>query len=288
MVLPPLAYIIVYKYLTMFGAVLAFKDYNFMQGFWGSPWAGMTYFNQFFGNPQFWPLIENTLVISALTLVFGFPLPIILALALNEVRPLFSRFVQMVTFAPYFISSVVMATMIIKFLSPYNGMSAGPINNLLMTLGFKSSDFMGNPTTFPLVYALAQVWQNSGYGAVVYVAALAGINPELHEAAKVDGASRFQRVLHIDIPGIRPVIVILLILSLGNIMNVGFEQIFLLQNSLNLPTSEVINTYVYKVGLLNANFSYSTAVGLFNSVVNFVLVIAVNFAARRLSETSLF
>ena len=288
LIIPPMAYIVVFKYVTMFGAVLAFKNYNFMQGIWGSPWAGTTYFTQFFDNPDFWPLIRNTLTISLLTLAIGFPLPIILALALKEVGVRFSRFVQMVTFAPFFISTVVMASMIIKFLSPYNGISAGPVNTLLMQFGFHSTDLMGDANSFPWVYALAMAWQNMGYGAVVYIAALSGINPELYEAARVDGASRFRQIVHIDLPGIRPVIVILLVLAVGNIMNVGFEQVYLLQNSLNLPTSEIINTYVYKVGLLNANFSYSTAVGLFNAVVNFTLVIIVNFTAARLGDTSLF
>lgn len=269
----------------MANVVIAFKDYNIIKGIWGSPWAGLKYFRLFFTNPQVGTLIKNTLYISVYQLVVGFPMPILLALALNEVRSqVFKRWVQMVTYAPYFISTVVMVSMIILLLSPRLGI----VNLILKAVGGRETNFLGSPKTFRSVYVWGDVWQNTGYAAVIYLAALAGIDPTLHEAARVDGASRFQRIVHIDIPGILPAAVIILILSVGNIMSIGFEKIYLLQNPLNLSVSEIIATYVYKIGLLNANFSFATAVGLFNSVVNLVLLLAVNAVARRVSRTSLW
>ncbi len=285
LVMPPVLYFIMFKYIPMANAVLAFKDYNVMKGIWGSPWVGMKYFNMFFENPVFFSLLKNTLLISLYSLAVGFPVPIILALALNEVKnKTFKRTVQLVTYAPYFISTVVMVSIIMLFLTPNQGI----VNMLLERVGIDSINFLGNPNLFRSVYVWSDVWQGSGYAAVIYLAALAGVDPSLYEAAKVDGASRLQKIWYVDLPGILPTTVIILILSLGNIMGVGFEKIYLLQNPLNTATSEIIATYVYKIGLLNANYSFATAVGLFNSVVNLILLALVNAVARRTSRTSLW
>ncbi|MFD0962019.1 ABC transporter permease [Paenibacillus chungangensis] len=284
-VLLPMTYLIIFKYIPMAGIVLAFKEYNVIQGIWGSPWAGMKYFNQFFESPNFWLYIKNTLGISLYGLLVGFPAPIILALALNEVgNGLFKKSVQMVAYAPYFISTVIMVSILIVTLSP----NVGIISKFFAWLGVENTNFMGIPGLFKSIYVWSDVWQFTGYGAIIYIAALAGVNPELYESAKVDGASRLQKIWSIDIPSLIPVSVILLILNLGNLMRLGFEKIYLMQNPLNLSTSEVISTYVYKVGLLNSSFSFSTAIGLFNSVINLILLILVNYIARRLSNTSLW
>ncbi|QHT58862.1 sugar ABC transporter permease [Paenibacillus lycopersici] len=285
LVIPPLLYIVIFKYIPMTGAIIAFKDYNVVKGVWGSPWTGLKYFKQFFDSPNFWLLIKNTLGISFYGLLVGFPAPILLALALNEIRNgKFKKTVQLVTYAPYFISTVVMVSILIVTLTP----NVGVISKSLQALGMHDTNFLGIPGLFKSIYVWSDVWQFTGYGAIIYIAALAGINPELYEAAKVDGASRIQKIRHVDIPGLIPVSVILLILNMGNVMKLGFEKVYLMQNTLNLSTSEVISTYVYKVGLLTASFSFSTAIGLFNSVVNVVLLVAVNYAARRISNSSLW
>lgn len=285
LILPAVLYFLVFKYVPMLNAVIAFKNYSVVKGIWGSPWAGFKHFELFFHNPQFWTLIQNTLLLSLYQIAVGFPVPILLALALNEIRGgFFKRTVQLVTYAPYFISTVVMVSMIMLLLSPRLGI----VNLGLKALGFEPVDFLGIPGLFRTVYVLADVWQGAGYSAVIYLAALAGIDPSLYEAAKVDGASRIQKIIHVDLPGLMPAAVIILILSVGSIMSVGFEKIYLLQNPLNLETSEIIATYVYKIGLLNANFSFATAVGLFNSVVNLILLVLVNLLARRISSTSLW
>lgn len=285
LVIPPVLYFLIFKYIPMANAVIAFKDYNVVQGIWGSEWAGLKYFRLFFDNPSFWPLVKNTLVLSSYTLLVGFPIPIILALLLNEIRQgIFKRSVQMVTYAPYFISTVVIVSMLTLILSPRLGI----VNDVLAIFGLESINFLGEPGMFRSVYVWSDVWQHTGYNAIIYIAALAGVNPELYEAAKVDGASRLQKILHIDIPSIMPVMVIILILNVGNIMAIGFEKVYLLQNPLNLATSEIIATYVYKVGLLNANFSFATAVGLFNSVINLILLLSVNTIAKRISNNSLW
>jgi putative aldouronate transport system permease protein len=269
----------------MANVVIAFKDYNVVKGIWGSSWVGFKYFQLFFENPQFGMLIKNTLYLSIYQLVVDFPLPIMLALCLNEVKSkFFKRTVQMVTYAPYFISSVVMISITILMLNPRLGI----VNLFLKSLGYNEIDFLGDPGLFRSIYVWSGAWQNTGYAAVIYFAALAGIDPSLYEAAKVDGASRFQRILNIDIPGIMPTAIIILILNIGGIMSVGFEKVYLLQNPLNLSTSEVISTYVYKIGLLNANFSFATAVGLINSMINIALLLIVNAVAKRVSNSSLW
>lgn len=281
----PLLYIIIFKYVPMFGIVIAFKDYNLVEGIFGSPWVGFKYFQQLLDAPYFWDYLRNTLLISLYGLLVGFPAPIILALALNEIRNgIFKKSVQMVTYAPYFISTVIIVSILIVNLSP----NVGLLSNIYRALGLEPVDFLGRSELFKSIYVYSDVWQNMGYGAIIYIAALSGVNPELYEAAKVDGATRLQKIRNIDIPSLIPVIVIMLILSLGQIMSLGFEKIYLMQNPLNQNTSEVISTYVYKVGLLGANFSFSTAIGLFNSVINFTLLIIVNFVAKKISSNSLW
>lgn len=285
LMLPGLLYFLIFRYIPMANAVIAFKDYNVVAGIWGSPWVGFKHFELFFRNPVFWTLLENTLTLSLYALLVGFPFPILLAIALNEVRDgLFKRSVQMVTYAPYFISTVVMVSMIMLLFAPRLGI----VNVGLQSLGMTPPNFLGSPDWFPSLYVWSGVWQNSGYSAIVYLAALSGIDPTLYEAAKVDGASRFQKILYIDLPGIMPVAIILLILTVGSLLAVGFEKVYLLQNPLNLSASEIIPTYVYKIGLLNANYSFATAVGLFNSVINMVLLVLVNAWARRVSDYSLW
>lgn len=285
LVIPPILFFVLFKYLPMANAILAFKNYNVIKGIWGSPWAGLKYFELFFINPAAINLIKNTLFISLYQLAVSFPIPILLALGLNEVRSArFRRVVQMVTYAPYFISTVVMVSMIMLFLSPRLGIA----NTVLNTLGLDSINFLGNSDLFRSIYVWSDVWQTAGYSAVIYLAALAGVDPSLYEAAKVDGASRIQKIINVDLPGLIPAAIIILILSVGNIMAIGFEKIYLLQNPLNLGTSEIISTYVYKIGLLNANYSFATAVGLFNSFINLILLVLVNTIAKRVTNNSLW
>ncbi|MGW1342929.1 ABC transporter permease [Kribbella sp. NPDC002412] len=281
----PLTWFVVFKYIPMSNAVLAFKNYNVVAGIWGSEWIGWRNFQLFFENPVFWNLLKNTFLLSVYTVAASFPLAIILALALNEVRTgLFKKTVQLVTYAPYFISTVVVVSMTILVLSPRLGI----VNEGLGFFGVPAVDFLGNPDYFRHIYVWSDVWQTTGYSAVIYLAALAGIDPALHEAAKVDGAGRLRRIMHVDLPGIMPTAVIILVLAVGNIMAIGFEKAFLFQNPLNLSESEIIATYVYKTGLLNADFSLATAVGLFNSVINLVLLLGVNMIAKRITGNGLW
>ena len=285
LIIPPLAYFAIFKYLPMINAIIAFKNYNVVAGVWGSPWAGLKHFNGFFGNPVFWQLIRNTFTLSAYYILASFPIPIILALALNEVRlRLFKQTVQLVTYAPYFISTVVIVSMTILILSPRIGL-AGDVFGFF---GIPAVDVLARADYFRHVYVWSDIWQTAGYSAVIYIAALSSIDPSLYEAAKVDGASRIQKIIHVDIPGIMPTAIIILILGVGNIMQVGFEKAFLLQNPLNLSQSEIISTYVYKTGLLNANFSLATAINLFNAVINLVLLVSVNALAKRVTGRSLW
>jgi putative aldouronate transport system permease protein len=281
----PLIWFAVFKYIPMSNAVLAFKSFNVVKGIWGSPWVGGQNFELFFHNPVFWTLVKNTFLLSVYTVAASFPIAIILALALNELRTgFFKRTVQMVTYAPYFISTVVVVSMTILVLSPRLGI----VNEGLGFFGVPAIDFLGNPDYFRHIYVWSDVWQTTGYSAVIYLAALSGIDPALHESAKIDGASRLQRIRHVDLPGIMPTAVIILVLAVGNIMAIGFEKAFLFQNPLNLSQSEIIATYVYKTGLLNADFSMATAVGLFNSVINLVLLLMVNTVAKRITGNGLW
>ncbi len=285
LVIPPLLFFLIFKYYPMANAVLAFKDYNVIKGIWGSPWVGFKNFELFFENPLFWTLVKNTLLLSGYLLLAGFPIPILLALMINEIRGgRFKRFVQLVSFAPYFISTVVMVSIIMLFLAPRLGFA----NIALNFFGLNSVNFLGEPGMFRSIYVWSDIWQTAGYSAVIYLAALAGIDPTLYEAAKVDGASRFQKIRHVDLPGIVPTIMIILILNVGNVMAIGFEKVYLLQNPLNIANSEIIATYVYRIGLLNANYSFATAVGLFNSLINLVLLVTVNGLAKRITKNSIW
>lgn len=285
LVLPPVLYLLIFKYIPMVGVQIAFKDFSVVKGIWGSPWVGLKHFEAFFNSPNFWLLIKNTIGISFYSLIAGFPIPILLALALNEIRTgYFKKTVQMVTYAPHFISTVVMVSIIILMLSPH----VGVVDKLFTWLGFPMTNFMGIPEYFKSIYVWSGVWQGMGYSSIIYIAALAGVDPSLYEAAKMDGASRLRKIWHIDLPTLVPVTVIMLILSLGSIMGVGFEKIYLMQNPLNTSASEVISTFVYKVGLIGANFSFSAAVGFFNSIINLILLVIVNSISRKVSENSLW
>ncbi|HTI27532.1 MAG TPA: ABC transporter permease subunit [Kutzneria sp.] len=285
LVIVPVAYFVIFKYIPISNAVIAFKDYNVIQGPWGSDWVGFKNFELFFSNPVFGTLLKNTFILAFYLVLASFPIPILLAIGLNEIRDgWFKRTVQMVTYAPYFISTVVVVSMTILVLSPRIGI----VNDGLGVLGIPPVDFLGDPDYFRHIYVWSDVWQTAGYSAVIYMAALAGIDPALHEAAKIDGASRLQRIRNVDLPGIMPTAVIILVLGVGNMMAIGFEKAYLLQNFLNLGQSEIIPTYVYKTGLINADFSMATAVGLFNSVVNLCLLLFVNFAAKRITGKGLW
>ena len=284
-VLPALIYVILYCYTPIYGLQIAFKDYRVGKGIWGSEWVGVKHFVKFLTKPAYLALIKNTLIISIYSLLAGFPFPILFALILNELRVgKFKKIVQTVSYAPHFISTVVMCSMILMFLNAGNGI----VNKLLSYFGAGPFDFMTKASWFPSIYVISGIWQGMGWSSVIYLSALSGIDPELHEAAMIDGASRLQRIWHVNLPGILPTITIMLILSAGGIMSVGFEKVYLLQNALNTETSEIISTFVYKMGLQYNQYSFSSAIGLFNSVCNFIMLILVNSLARRLSETSLW
>lgn len=284
-VAPSLIYLIIFNYVPLYGIQLAFKDFSAAQGIWGSKWTGFTHFQRFFESYQFWTLMENTIVLSLYSLCMNFPIPIILALLLNySISRKFKKFTQIVTYAPYFISVVVLVGMIQVFFAP-----DGPINQFLKLFGMQEPVlFMGSPEYFRHIFVWSGVWRQAGWGSIIYIATLAGVNPELHEAAIVDGANKLQRILKIDLPSILPTAVIMLIMNVGNIMGLGFEKAYLLQNDINIGVSEIISTYVYKVGIQSAQYSYSTAIGLFNNVINFVLLVTVNRVAKRLSGSSLW
>lgn len=286
--LPSIVYIILFAYIPMAGIQIAFKNYNFNLGIWGSHWTGLAEFRRFFNSYMFGRILWNTISLSFYGLLAGFPLPILLALLINSFpRAHYKKLVQSVSYMPHFISMVVVVGMLVQLFNPRAG-AVGAIYQLLTHNVMP--DILGNPGAFQHLYVWSGVWQGTGWGSIIYIAALSGVDEELHEAAQIDGASRFQRVLHIDLPSIMPTATIMLILSAGNIMNVGFEKTFLMQNSLNIRVSEVISTYVYKVAMTigTGDFSYATAIGLFNSVINFLLLVFVNFASKKLSDTSLW
>jgi putative aldouronate transport system permease protein len=269
----------------MYGVQIAFRDYTPAGGFENSPWVGLEHFARFFSSYQFGPILTNTLLLALVNLAFVFPIPIILALLVNQLaQGRFRKVVQNVLYAPTFISTVVLVGIVFILLNPRSGL----VNNALVLLGGEPIFFMGSADWFRPVYVGSSVWQEAGFNMVVYLAALAGIDPALHDAAKVDGASRLQRVRHIDLPGIAPVITVLAILAIGNLLNLGFEKALLLQTDLNLSTSQIIQTYTYQVGLQEAQFSYAAAIGLFNSVLNLALLLTFNRIARRASQNSLW
>jgi len=284
LLLPGLIWLIIFMYAPMYGVTIAFKDYNAKLGILGSPWAGMKYFNQFFSTNIAGTVIVNTLALSVLTLVFAFPIPVFFALFLNQFKNArYKKFVQTVSYAPYFISNVVVVSIMAVILSP-----GGFVNKLIQFFGLEPVLFMSRPEYFRPMYIISGIWQSMGFNAIVYIAALSGVSPEYHEAAIVDGATKFKRMLYIDLPLISPTIIIMFILAIGNIMTVGYEKVYLMQNGMNLKVSEIISTYVYKSGLLNAQYSFATAVGLFNSTVNLVLLLVANSVAKKFSDISLF
>lgn len=288
LLLLPLAYIVIFAYVPMGGLVMAFKDYDMTKGIWGSDFVGLANFKEFFASYKFTQVLKNTLTVSFYSLVVTFPIPIIFALILNAF-PLkrYNKIVQTTTYIPYFISTVVMVGLVMQVLNYRTGIY-GAVYSLFT--GKVAPDILGKASSFKHVYVWSSVWQTTGYSAIIYIAALANVDPSLHEAAKIDGASRFQRVRYVDWPSIMPTATIMLILAAGNIMNVGFEKVLLLQNDLNIASSEVISTYVYKVGLARGigDFSLSTAIGMFNSVINFVLLVSVNWLSKRLSGNGIF
>lgn len=285
LILPVVLYFVLIKYLPMYGIQLAFKDFSAVKGFWDSSWVGFKHFERFFNNYQFWTLIRNTLGISMYQILVAFPLPILFALMINEVRSKgFRKSVQSITFMPHFLSTVVLVGIVMAFLSP----STGLVNNIIVALGGEPIYFMTEPGLFKSIFVFSDVWQNMGFASVLYVAVLAGVDKSLYEAAMIDGATKLQRLVNIAIPALIPTAIIMLIFQFGSIMDIGFEKIYLMQNDLNRSASSVISTYVYEVGLLGSQFSFSTAVGLFNSLINFILIIVVNAFAKRVSGTSLW
>ncbi|WP_248762781.1 sugar ABC transporter permease [Pseudarthrobacter sp. SSS035] len=282
---PAIIYVLVFKYWPMYGVQIAFKNYNPVDGFTDSPWVGLTHFIRFVNSYQFGQVVGNTLWIAVLGLLLAFPIPIILALLVNQLQSeRFKKFTQTVLYSPAFISTVVVVGIMFVVLSPRSGL----VNNAIQLGGGEPIFFMGSADWFRPIYVISDVWQNAGFSMIVYLAALAAIDPALHDAAKVDGASKLQRIRHIDLPGIMPVVTILFILAIGNLLNVGFEKALLMQTPLNLSSSEIIQTYVYHAGLQQAQFSYSAAIGLFNSLLNLALLLVFNTIARRANQATLW
>ena len=281
----PMIYAFVFAYIPMGGIVIAFKNYSIRKGILGSDWVGLKYFEQFLTSTSSVTVIKNTIILGCYNFLASFPLPIVLAIGINEVRvKWYKKFVQMVTYIPYFLSIVVMVGMMMSMMD----LRTGIINTLLGLIGIEPINFFGDPKLFRHLYVWSGVWQTMGYSSIIYVAALAGVSPELQEAAIVDGASRIQRIWHVDIPAILPTIIIQLIFSCASVVSIGMDKVFLMQNDLNASVSEVISTYVYKVGGVNANFGYSTAACLFQSLVAFALLLIVNTVTKKLTETSLW
>ncbi|WP_334195751.1 ABC transporter permease, partial [Muricomes intestini] len=287
LLLIPVIYVFIFNYIPMYGVSIAFKRYNIKQGIIGSPWVGLYHFERFLGNSKFYEIIRNTVVLSVYNLLAEFPFSILLAIGLTHMgNKRYRKVVQMVTYAPYFLSTVVMVALISQLLN----LRFGVINRLIASLGFDTINFMGQANTFRHVYVWSGVWQHVGYGAIIYISALSSVDPQIHEAAIVDGASIWRRIWNVDIPSILPTITIMLILRMGSIMGVGFEKTYLMQNATNISVSEVIETYVYRVGIIaqRPDFSFGTAIGLFQNVISLVLVIATNFISRRISDNGLW
>jgi len=285
LIIPVITYYFIFHYIPLYGVTIAFKDFNAFFGILRSPWVGLKHFKAFFSSPFAYRLIRNTLSINLYDLIVGFPAPIILALLINEVKSnKFKRSVQTIVYMPHFISTVVVCGMLVSFLSP----STGFINKFIKALGGEPIHFLAEPEWFQTVYVLSGVWQGAGWGSIIYLAALTGIDIALYEAATVDGANKWQKLRHITFPGILPTIIIMLILRMGSMFTVGYEKIMLLYSPLTYETADVISTYVYRKGILDANYSYSAAIGLFNSVINFIMLVAFNRFSRAVSETSLW
>lgn len=286
-VMIPIIYLIIFKYYPMYGVQIAFRRFNITDGITGSPWVGLLYFKKFINSYLFWIVIKNTFFLALYGMIAGFPLPIILALMLNYCdNQKYKKIVQMTTYAPHFISVVVLCGMLFQFFSPRYGI----INNIIDLLGGERVDIFANPNNFRNIYVWSSIWQGMGWSSIIYIAVLSGVDPQLHEAAVVDGANILHRMWHIDLPAIVPTATILMIMSCGRLMSVGFEKVLLLQNGLNLSKSQVIQTYVYQIGFASElpNFSYSAAIGLFTSIISFILLVSVNTVAKRIGNTSLW
>ncbi|NJP40291.1 sugar ABC transporter permease [Oscillospiraceae bacterium HV4-5-C5C] len=286
LLLPALVLTICFAYIPMYGVIIAFKDFKPAQGILGSRWADpwFKYFLKFFKSYQFKTTISNTLLINIYSLLVGFPLPVVLALMINQLsNQRFRKGFQTITCMPHFISTVVMVGMIMLFLSPGSGI----LGNLYRLAGKEAPNLMASATAFPSIYVWSDIWQHVGWDSIIYIAALSAVDPTLYEAATVDGASRWQKVVAIDLPMLIPTMIILMILRMGNLMGLGFEKVYLMQNDMNIRASEVISTYVYKIGILSAQYSYSAAINMFNTIINFILLLAVNQISKRLSSTSL-
>ncbi len=284
MLIPVIAYYVLFAYVPMFGNIMAFQDYKITRGIFESNFVGFKHFNSFLNDVYFWRLIKNTIRINVYGLVFGFPAPIIFALLLNEVRNIsFKKTVQTITYMPHFISTVIICGMITSFVA-----REGVINSVIVSLGGSPLEFMTDPKYFVGIYTISGIWQNMGWSSIIYISALSSIDQELYEAASIDGASRWKQTIHITIPGILPTVSILLIMQIGQMLSVGFEKVMLLYNPSIYETADIISTYVYRQGILGANYSYSAAVGLFNSVVNFILLVSVNAFSRKISGNGLF
>lgn len=285
LLVPCIVYFIVFNYVPMYGLILAFKDFKFSKGIWGSQWVGWENFKYLFNLDMFYTVLKNSLRLSLMRLVFYFPIPIILALALNEIPFLrFKRLAQTTIYLPYFISWVVIGGILVNLLSP----SWGIVNSVIKLFGGEPIFFLGKAEYFPGVVVGSSIWKTAGWDTIIYLAALSGINPDLYEAAAIDGASRLQRIWHVTLPGIKSTIVILLLLNIGNLMTNGFEQIYMLQNGSNMAVSEVFETYSYRLGIVNGRFSFATTVGLFSSVVGFTLLFLADRIAKALGEEGIF
>lgn len=286
MLFPAMLYILIFCYVPMYGVQLAFRDYSFKAGITGGNWAGLKYFKQYFENPMFFTTLKNTFVISLTSIVVGFPVPIILAMIINQIKnKKWKKVVQTTVYIPYFISVVVLVSMInIMF-----DIESGVIGNLLKSLHLvaENTNILGSEATFVPLYVLTGVWQSMGWNSIIFIAALSSVDTQLYDACKIDGANKLQTVWHIDLPAILPTIMIMLILNMGNVLNVGFDKVYLMQNSLNLGVSQVISTYVYTVGIKSAQFSFGAAVGLFNTVVNFVFLLVTNYVSKRTTGSGL-
>ncbi len=286
MLLPAMIYILIFCYVPMYGVQLAFKEYSFSKGFLGGDFVGLKYFKQYFESNMFWPTLKNTFIIAVTGIIVGFPAPIVLALIINQLRnQKWKKFVQTIVYIPYFISVVVLVSMINILFA--NG--SGVISNFFKAIHLvnPSVNIIGSSSTFLPLYVLTGVWQSMGWNSIIFIAALSSVDTQLYDACKVDGANRWQTMIHIDIPALIPTIMILLILNMGGILNVGFDKIFLMQNSTNLGVSQVISTYVYDVGVKSSQFSFGTAVGLFNTVINFICLVVTNWISRRTTGSGL-
>lgn len=285
LILPAFVEILVFRYFPMYGAQIAFRRFKASRGIWGSEWVGLKYFIQFVELPNFWTLLRNTFLLSFYSLIFGFPVPIILALLLNEQRkPGLKKVTQMITYMPHFISTVAVVG-IIEFIVDRQ---SGIINVIRMTLGYEAINFIGESKAFRSIYVISDIWQHTGWSAIIYLAALSSIDVEVLEAARIDGAKRLQVIRYINIPAILPTIITMLVLRCGSLLNVGFEKAFLLQNARNLDVSEIISTYTYRMGILQGQFSYTSAIGLFNNVINGIILISVNTLSKKISGSSLW